>query len=149
MALDPSYAGRVYPPTEPYEVGREKIREFADAIGDPSPVYRDREAAKAAGHPDVIAPPTFPIVVAMDASRRVIDDPELGLDFSRVVHGDQRFSYARPVCAGDELVATVTIASIKSVAGNDMITTSTDIVTVDGEQVVTCVSMLLARAPEA
>jgi acyl dehydratase len=148
MALDAGYVGRVYPPTAPYQVGREKIREFADAIGDPNPAYRDREAARALGHADVIAPPTFPIIVATEASRQVIDDPALGLDFGRVVHGDQRFSYTRPICAGDELVATVTITSIRTMAGNDMITTSTDVVTIDGEHVVNCVSMLVARVAE-
>ena len=80
MPIDPSYAGRSYPPTEPYEVGVEKIREFAAAVGDPNPAYRDREAAKALGHPDVVAPPTFPFVLTFQASRRLIDDPELGID---------------------------------------------------------------------
>ncbi len=84
MPLDESFVGRVYPPTDAYEVGREKIREFADAIGDPNPAYRDREAAQSIGHPDVIAPPTFAIVVTIRASRQVIADPELGLDYSRV-----------------------------------------------------------------
>ena len=65
MPLDPSFIGRSYPSTEPYEVGREKIREFADAIKDDSPLYRDAEAAKAAGYPDVIAPPTFAVILSM------------------------------------------------------------------------------------
>ena len=91
MALDQSFVGRTYPPTPPYEVGREKIREFAEAIGDANPAYRDPEAARALGHPDVIAPPTFGIVLSMTAGRQVIADPELGLDYSRVVHGEQRF----------------------------------------------------------
>src|ERR1700761_7098421 len=101
MPLDQSFVGRVYPPTAPYEVGREKIREFAEAINDPNPIYRDQAAARAAGHPDVVAPPTFPIVVTMDAGGQVAHDPELGLDYSRVVHGEQRFVYERPVRAGD------------------------------------------------
>ena len=100
MPLDESFVGRVYPATEPYEVGREKIREFADAIGDDNPAYRDKAAAKALGYPDVIAPPTFPIVMTMKAAHQIVADPELGLDYSRVVHVEQRFSYSRPVRAG-------------------------------------------------
>ena len=105
--------GRTYPPTEVYEVGREKIREFADAIGDPNPAYPDPAAAKELGHPDVIAPPTFPIVITFPAAWSIIEDPELGLDFSRVVHGDQRFVYTRPVRAGDRLTVTAIIEAIK------------------------------------
>ncbi|MFD0851109.1 MaoC family dehydratase N-terminal domain-containing protein, partial [Actinomadura adrarensis] len=65
MPLNRDFIGRSFPPSEPYEVSRVKIRDFAQAIGDPNPIYRDAEAAKAAGHPDVIAPPTFPIVVSL------------------------------------------------------------------------------------
>src|SRR5436309_7226309 len=97
MALDQSFVGRTYPPTEPYEVGREKIREFAEAVGDPNPAYTDPEAAKALGHPDVIAPPTFVFAITFKAAGQVVQDPQLGLDYSRVVHGDQKFSYVRPV----------------------------------------------------
>lgn len=149
MPLDPSFAGRSYPPTPPYEVGREKIREFADAIGDPALVYRDREAAVAAGHPDVIAPPTFAIVLTMAAGEQVVDDPGLGLDYSRVVHGEQRFSYVRPIHAGDQLTCTTTIDKIRSAAGSDILTTRTDVATVAGEHVVTAWSTLFARAEGA
>ncbi len=145
MALDQSFVGRKYPPTAPYEVGREKIREFADAIGDPHPAYRDPEAARALGHPDVIAPPTFGIVLSMRAGLQVVADPELGLDYSRVVHGEQRFVQARPIRAGDRLTATVTVESIRSAAGNDMLTTRGDVTTVDGEPVFTAYSTLVAR----
>ncbi len=74
MALDPSFTGRVYPPLAVYEVGREKIREFADAIGDPNPVYRDPAAAQDYGHRDVLAPPTFPIIITWPAATRIIED---------------------------------------------------------------------------
>ena len=83
MPLDPSFIGRSYPPSQPYDVSREKIREFADAIGATSPAYRDAEAAKALGHRDVIAPPTFAIVVSMKTNETVMFDPELKLDYSR------------------------------------------------------------------
>ena len=145
MPLDQSFVGRTYPPTPPYEVGREKIREFADAIGDANPAYRDPEAARALGHPDVIAPPTFGIVLSMTAGRQVIADPELGLDYSRVVHGEQRFVSTRPVRAGDRLTAVVTVENIRSAAGNDMITTRADVSTVEGEPVFTAYSTLVAR----
>jgi acyl dehydratase len=145
MPIDPSYAGRTYPPTHPYEVGVEKIREFADALGDPNPAYRDREAAKALGHPDVIAPPTFPFVLTFRASRAVVDDPDLGIDYSRVVHGEQRFSYTRPVRAGDALTVRVTLESVRSAGGHDMLTSRSDVATVDGEPVVTAWATLVVR----
>jgi acyl dehydratase len=145
MPLDQSFVGRSYPPSAPYEVGREKIREFADAIGDPDPAFRDPEAARALGHPDVVAPPTFPIVLSMRAAEVVIFDPELGLDYSRVVHGEQRFTYTRPIRPGDRLAATVTVEGIRSVGGNDIITTRVDISTTRGEPVVTAHSTLVAR----
>jgi acyl dehydratase len=145
VPLDQSFVGRTYPPTPPYEVGREKIREFADAVGDANPAYRDPEAARALGHPDVIAPPTFGIVLSMTAGRQVIADPELGLDYSRVVHGEQRFVVTRPIRAGDRLTVIVTVENIRSAAGNDMITTRGEVATVDGEPVFTAYSTLVAR----
>ncbi|MFB6893889.1 MaoC family dehydratase N-terminal domain-containing protein [Kitasatospora sp. NPDC056327] len=148
MALDPSFIGRTYPPTEPYEVGREKIREFAAAVGDANPAYTDPEAAEALGHPDVIAPPTFPILLSMRASAQVVQDPELGLDYSRVVHGDQKFAYTRPVRAGDRLTVVVTVDNIKSLAGNDVLTVRGEISDGSGEHVVTSVMTLVARAAD-
>ena len=149
MALDQSFVGRTYPPTPAYEVGREKIREFVDAIGDPNPVYRDPEAAKALGHPDVVAPPTFPIVISMPAADQVVYDPALGLDWARVVHGDQRFTHERPMRPGDRVVAVVTVESIKSFGGNDMINLMTEMSTVDGELITTARALLVARAEAA
>ncbi|MBA2769972.1 MAG: MaoC family dehydratase N-terminal domain-containing protein [Sporichthyaceae bacterium] len=145
MAIDPSLVGRTYPSSDAYEVGIEKIREFADAIGDPNPVYRERQAARALGHPDVIAPPTFPIVMTFQASRRLIEDPELGIDYTRVVHGEQRFAHSRPVLAGDALTVTVTLESVRSVGGHDMLTSRSDVATVTGEHVVTAWSTLVVR----
>ncbi|MGH3728115.1 MAG: FAS1-like dehydratase domain-containing protein [Micromonosporaceae bacterium] len=143
MALDPSVIGRTSPPSAPYEVAREKIREFADAIGDPNPAYRDPDAAKALGHPDVVAPPTFPIVFTFAASEPLLT--ELGIELSRVVHGEQRFSYARPVHPGDRLRCAVTVENIRAMAGNELLTTRTDVATVDGEAVLTAWSMLVVR----
>ncbi|MET8828762.1 MaoC family dehydratase N-terminal domain-containing protein [Streptomyces sp. NPDC004610] len=146
MALDQSFVGRSYPPTEPYEVGREKIREFAEAVGDANPVYTDPEAAQALGHPDVIAPPTFVFAITFKAAGEVIADPQLGLDYSRVVHGDQKFSYVRPVRAGDRLSVTSTIEAIKSLAGNDIIDIRGEVHDEAGTPVVTAYTKLVARA---
>ncbi len=145
MALDPTLVGRSYPPSAVYEVGREKIAEFAAAIGEDNPVHRDADAARAAGHPDVVAPPTFAIVVTMDAAGVVLADPEVGLDFSRVVHGDQKFVHHRPIRAGDCLVSTATIDGARSVAGNDLLTTRVDVADEAGEPVCTAVMTLVAR----
>ena len=149
MALNPEFIGRTYPAGPSYVVGREKIREFARAIGDSNPAYLDPEAARALGYADVIAPPTFAIVLSLDAANAALFDPELGLDYSRVVHGEQSFAYSRPICAGDELLVTTVIENIRSMAGNDMITTKGHITTVQGEQVATATSMLVSRGEDA
>lgn len=148
MALDQAFIGRSYPPTEPYEVGREKIREFAESIGEENPVHTDPEAAKALGYPDVIAPPTFVFAISFRAAQSVIRDPQLGLDYDRVVHGDQRFRYRRPVRAGDRLTVTSTIEGIKSLAGNDILDIRGDVYDETGEHVVTAYTKLVVRAAE-
>jgi acyl dehydratase len=145
MALDRALVGRSYPPSAVYEVGRAKIAEFATAVGADDPVHRDPEAARAAGYPDVIAPPTFAIVVSLEAAFVVLSDDEVGLDYSRVVHGDQKFAHHRPIRAGDRLVATTTIDAVRSAAGNDLLTTRVELATEDGEPVCTATSMLVAR----
>lgn len=148
MALNPDFVGRTYPPAPPYVVGREKVREFALALQSTDPLYFDLEVARSQGYADVVAPPTYAIRLSMAAAEAVVMDPELGLDYTRVVHGDQRFEYTRPIVAGDELVCTVTIDSIRSAAGNDMLTTRADIATVAGEHVVTSYSVLVARGTD-
>lgn len=146
--LDPAFIGRSYPPTTTYEVGREKVREFAEAIGDPNPAYLDRDAARALGHPEIIAPPTFPFVLAMRASSAVIADPALGIDYSWVVHGEQSFAYRRPVRVGDVLTVAVTVADIRSAGGHSMLTTRSDLATVEGESVVTVLTTLVVRGKD-
>ncbi|MEU3621766.1 hypothetical protein BS329_28935 [Amycolatopsis coloradensis] len=149
MALDQSFTGRVYPPTSTYEVSREKIREFADALGDTNPLYRDTEAAKAAGHPDVIAPPTFLTIINLASINAIVTDPELGLDYSRMVHGDQRFTYARPVHAGDILSLTTHIDKIMTRAGNDFINLRAEISGADGGPIATTYAQLVVRGEGA
>lgn len=145
MAINPDYLGREYPAPEVYEVTRGKIREFAEAINDLSPVYLDRESAKAMGYPDVIAPPTFPVILGMAGSALALADPDLGVDFSRVVHGDQSFHYSRPLCAGDVLNSVTRITDIKALGGNELLTLETVATAADGEHVVTAGMMLVVR----
>ena len=145
MALNASLVGRTYPPTDPYLVGREKVREFANAVGDANPASHDVAAARALGYADVVAPPTFAFVVAYAGSSKAALDPDLGLDYSRVVHGEQRFVFERPIVAGDSLVATATIEAIRAVAGNDILTTRVDLDTDSGEHVATTYTVIVAR----
>jgi acyl dehydratase len=149
MALNRDYLGRTFPAAEPYEVSRVKIAEFADAIGDPNPLYRDRAAAQAAGFADVIAPPTFAIVISMAGSASAVADPGLGLNYAMVVHGEQRFEYARPLVAGDVVTAQATISDIRDAGRNVMLSTRTEIRTVEGEHVCTAHSTLVERGGAA
>lgn len=141
--------GKVYAPTAPYLVGREKVREFARAVLSQAPLHLDPEAARAAGYPDVVAPPTFAIVVQDATLRQLLDDEEAAVDFSRVVHGDQRFSYTRPIVAGDELTGVMTVTSVKQLGGNSMVTSSTEISDASGAHVVTAISTLVVRGADA
>jgi acyl dehydratase len=145
LAINQDYVGRVFGPTKPYEVSRVKIAEFATAVGEPSELCRDADAARQAGYPDVIAPPTFAIVISMNSSAEAVADPGLGVDYSMVVHGEQSFSYARPLHAGDVVVAKTTVESIRPVGSMTMLTTSTDISTTGGEHVCTAKSTLVER----
>ena len=149
MPVNPALVGRTLPPTEPYLVGREKVREFARAVFAADPVSLDVDAARAAGHPDVVAPPTFPIVVQERTLAQLLAEPDAGIDFSRVVHGEQRFDFSRPIVAGDELTARLTVTDVKSLGGNDMVTASSEIVDAAGEHVVTAVSVLVVRGSDA
>jgi acyl dehydratase len=145
VPLDPTYTGRQYPPGPAYEVSREKIREFAEAIGDDNPMYLDRAAAVAAGHPDVIAPPTFLTLVNLKAINEVVSDPELGLDYSRMVHGDQKFEHQRPVHAGDVIRVTAFIDDVMARAGNDFLQMRAEVHGADGELISVCRAQLVVR----
>lgn len=143
MALNRDFIGRTFESDEPYEVSRTKIREFATAIGDSNPLYLDREAAKAAGYPDVIAPPTFPIVFTL--AMRALGDPKLGLNYAMVVHGEQRFEYNRPVHAGDVLTCESAITEIRSAGSNEIMTVATKVKTLEGELVCTTYNSIVER----
>ncbi|MCU1542806.1 MAG: hypothetical protein JWM50_671 [Microbacteriaceae bacterium] len=146
--MNPELQGRVFEPTAPYLVGREKIREFARAVFATSPLNTDPDAAIAAGYSDIVAPPTFPVVIQESTLAQLLAEPDAGIDFSRVVHGDQRFSYTRPILAGDVLTATLRIASIKSLGGHSMVTAESTIVDAASEHVVTAISTLVVRGDE-
>jgi acyl dehydratase len=145
VAINPEYAGRTFEPSEPYEVSRVKIAEFATAIGDASPLCRDRAAAQAAGYPDVIAPPTFAILVTSADTAKLMADPGLGVNYAMIVHGEQSFAHSRPLRAGDVVVAQSTIESIKQVRNMTTMATVTEVRTVDGEHVCTARSTLVER----
>lgn len=131
--------GKRYPRTAPYLVGREKLREFARATMLDVSLLTD----------EVIAPPTFPVVIQEQSLKLVIEDPEAGLDFSRVVHGEQRFVYQRAIVAGDELTSELMVASIKSLGGNQMITFNTEIFDAENQLVCTAISTLVVRGENA
>jgi acyl dehydratase len=114
MGINTALAGRVYPPSPVYEVSREKIAEFATAIRSDDPAHVDPEAARALGHPDVVAPPTFAVIIAQRAEGQVFSDPESGVDFSRLVHGEERFTYHRPIVCGDRLTATLHVETARA-----------------------------------
>jgi acyl dehydratase len=103
--------GKTYPPFE-YEVGKEKIKEYAWAVGESNPVYFDREQAKAAGFRDVPAPPMFAVVYSAGAVGPGILDPEVGINFAMMVHGGQEFVWGEPVVAGDTITTEATVKDI-------------------------------------
>lgn len=121
MAVNPSVVGKTYPPTL-YAVGREKIKEYAAAVGERNPLHLDHEAARAAGHRDVVAPPMFAVVYKAPAMGPVFFDPEIGMDFARMVHGGQEFRWGPLVVAGDEIETSVTVKGVEERAGNAFFT---------------------------
>jgi acyl dehydratase len=143
--VNPAIEGKIYPRTASYLVGREKIREFAKAVFSKDPANLDLEAAKNLGYKDLIAPPTFAVVIQERSLTQVIGDKEAALDFSRVVHGDQRFIHARPILAGDELTSELKVASVKQLAGNSMVSFQTQIFDANQELVCTAISTLVVR----
>ena len=104
--------------TDTYLVGREKIREYASAIGERAPVCHELDAARAAGYSDVVAPPMFAAVYSWRAMGPAVLDPEVGIDFSRLVHGAQDFTWHEPVVAGDEI--TTEVAFVEQVKRGDI-----------------------------
>lgn len=150
MPVNRDCLGRDYPASSTFEVGREQIRRFAEAIGDLHPAYLDPAAAQALGHPDVVAPPTFLTVLNFRyALEGPLADPDLGLDYSLVVHGEQSFTLHRPVRAGDVLTSTQRLAEIKDVGRNEFLVTATEVTDPDGEPVATLSSTIVSRGTAA
>lgn len=139
--------GHQYPASDSLLVTQDVIRDFALAIGDDNPIYVDQTVAQSFGHATVCAPPTFPIVVTMAAMEKSFHDPALNMDFTRVVHSDQRFEYVRPIAVGDELVVTTVVEDIKALGNNDIATFRTEVSSL-GELVVTGWSKLVVRGDE-
>ena len=130
MPVDQSLVGREFPPTSPYRVSAEKVRELAAATGSPEqPV-----------------PATFPIVMAFEAMNAFLAD--VGVELQRIVHGEQRFTYARPIEVGDELTATLAVASLRQIGGNDIIGTRSEIRDAGGDLVCTTTATLVHRGGE-
>lgn len=147
--MNPELVGRVFPSTPPYLVGREKVREFARAVFADAPQHSDPAAARALGYADVVAPPTFAMVVQDLTLQQLLGDPDSGIELSRLVHAEQRFRYSRPIVAGDELTATLSVTGIRTLGGNAMITSEAEIVDAAGAHVVTTTSVLLAGEADA
>ena len=148
MPVNADFQGREYPPTEGYQVSAAKIREFADAVGSNDPVHRDAEVARARGYADVIAPPTFAVLIAQQCDAQLINDPEAGIDFSRVVHGEQKFVHHRPLTAGDDVIGTLHVDAVRAAGGHSMVTTRTELATRAGESVCTATSTIVIRGGE-
>ncbi len=147
--MDSTLLGRSYPPTDAYLVGREKVREFARAVFSSDPLSLDPEAARAAGYADVVAPPTFAVLLQELTLRQLIADETAGIELTHLVHGDQTFAYARPIVAGDELTAVFTITGVRELGGNTMITADSVVTDAGGAHVVTMTSTLVLRGEAA
>lgn len=111
MELKTDAIGKSYAPVD-YEVGREKIREYAHAVGEVNTIYTDREAARTSDFRDVVAPPMFCVVYSAQAVGAAITDPEVELNLAQMVHGGQEFVWGEPVCAGDTITTTAKVLDI-------------------------------------
>lgn len=147
--MNPDLVGRVFAPTSPYLVGREKVREFARAIFASDPQHVDPAAARALGYADVVAPPTFAMVIQDLTLQQLLAQPDSGIVLSHVIHAEQRFRYTRPIVAGDELTATLSVATVRPLGANAMVTSDAEIVDAAGQHVVTATSLLLVGEASA
>jgi acyl dehydratase len=144
MPLNLGLVGKSYASIT-YEVSREKIREFATAVGETNPICHDLETAKDAGYPEQVAPPTFATVLHILSGPAVLSDPDLGLDYSRVVHGEQEFEYRRPILAADVLTATPRIADISVRGPLEFLRIETTIADQTGDVVAIARATLISR----
>lgn len=135
MPVDTSAIGKAYPASE-YEVGREKIREYALAIGADNQVHFDRDAARGAGYRDVVAPPMFTVVYSAGAMGPAILDPEVGINLAAMVHGGQEFVWGEPVCSGDTITTTAEVKDISEKDGRGFYVFESVSTNQDGAEVV-------------
>ncbi|VXB25891.1 conserved hypothetical protein [Microbacterium sp. 8M] len=150
MPVNPELVGREFPPTPAYLVGREKVREFARAVFADAPQHTDVAAAQALGFADVVAPPTFAMVIQDLTLQQLLSLEDSGIVLARTVHAEQRFTYSRPIVAGDELTAQLRVTGIRAMGPASMITSDAEIRDAAGEHVVTATSVLLVSdAPVA
>ncbi|HCS62261.1 MAG TPA: hypothetical protein DIW46_12860 [Microbacterium sp.] len=149
MPVNNELVGREFPPTQPYLVGREKVREFARAVFADAPLHTDVDAARALGHSDVVAPPTFAMVIQDLTLQQLLSEPDSGIVLARTIHAEQRFAYSRPIVAGDELTAQLKVTGIRTMAGNAMVTSDAEISDAAGHHVVTATSVLLIGSDDA
>lgn len=148
MSVNTDFAGRTMPPAGPFPVDAELIAQFAAAVGASDPIHTDADAARAAGYRDVVAPPTMAVRFEQQGQAAYVADPEAGIDFSRVVHGEQAFTHHRPIVAGDEITATTTVTSIREAGGHAMITVTTELTDATAEPLCTGVSTIVVRGGE-
>jgi acyl dehydratase len=143
VPVDSAFVGRALPPSEAYRVGREKVREFALAVGEGAAVCHDVEAARAAGHPDLVAPPTFAVVFTMPLMEALLRGPAFGWDYSRMVHGEQSFTAHRPLHAGDEVVTVLHVDELRTRAGSHFLTLRCEVTDTAGARVLTGTSLMV------
>ena len=136
MPVDTQAAGKTYEP-KVYAVGREKVREYAYAVGETNPVHLDVEAARAAGYADVVAPPMFAVVYSAPAMAPAVLDPEVGINLAMMVHGGQEFVWGQPVVAGDEITTTASVKDISERDGKGFYVFETVSTNQDGDTVAT------------
>ncbi|MCO7203974.1 MaoC family dehydratase N-terminal domain-containing protein [Microbacterium sp. CnD16-F] len=148
MPVNPELQGRAFPPTAPYLVGREKVREFARAVFATDPQHDDPEVARSLGYADVVAPPTFAMVIQDATLQQLLSEPDSGIVLERVVHAEQRFRYTRPIVAGDELTGRLTVTGIRAFGKGAMVTSEAEITDAAGDHVVTATSVLLVGGDE-
>lgn len=149
MPVNATFEGRSYPPSTPFAVGREHVRDFAKAVGATDRLHHDLDAARQAGFADVVAPPTFAVVIAQRAEAQLMLDPEAGIDFSRVVHGEEKFVHHAPLVAGEEIVATLHVDRVREVAGNALVGTRVELATTGGQACSTVTSALVVRGEDS
>ncbi|GAA1733203.1 FAS1-like dehydratase domain-containing protein [Microbacterium paludicola] len=148
MPVNPELLGREFPPTPPYLVGREKVREFARAVFADAPEHHDPEAAAALGYADVVAPPTFAMVIQDLTMQQLLAEPDSGIVLERTIHAKQSFRWTRPIVAGDEVTGRMTVTGVRAMGAGAMVTSETEILDAEGDHIVTATSVLLIGGEE-